>query len=158
MIFWKREPEDLSSGTFTTPPQEATRSYSLGSKTIQWSCSPRTRSTSSSIFALLRQHSQPQSSASENIPQSLFDILLSTRHSFGIETSFSFRSYPKATHLVCDQKSISLLSAINTAELPYHSEEENSRSPTADPYHFGLILDNKVSINPEKAWDRTRLL
>ena len=37
------------------------------------------------------------------------------------------------------------MKAIDTADPPYHTLEENSRSPTPDPYYFLLRLDNQIS-------------
>ena len=36
------------------------------------------------------------------------------------------------------------MSAIKTADLPYHTLEENTRLPTADPNHYPLRLNNQI--------------
>ena len=39
---------------------------------------------------------------------------------------------------------MSSLSAINTAELPYHSLYKNSRPPTPDPFFYPLVFENQI--------------
>ena len=117
---------------------------------MQISLSSRTRSTSSSISALLRQHAQANPSTFENLSSSLSDIPLSLRRSSGSETSFTVHSYPISNHVIGDQESVSFLGAIKTADLPYHKLEEISRPPTPDPYLCRLRHDNQICNHPQQ--------
>ena len=114
---------------------------------MQTASSSRTRPTSSSISALLRQHPQPNNSTSEDLSPSFWHIPLSLRHSSSIETSFTVHSYPRYTHLIGEQESVSFLGAINAADVPYHKLEENSGPPTPDPFHYPLRLDIQITIH-----------
>ena len=107
------------------------------------SSSSSSRSTSSSVSALLRQQAQHISSISEYLPASLYDSSFSLRPYSGFETSFTFLSYPISTHLIGDQESVASLSVINPTDLAYHTLEQNSRPPTPDFYHYPLRLDNQ---------------
>ena len=104
----------------------------------------RTRSTSNSISAIFLHEAQSQSSASENLPSSLYDIPQSLRPPSGIETSFTVHSYAKSTHFIGDRESVTSLSAINTAELPCHSEDGNSRPTTPYPKPSPVRIDNQI--------------
>ena len=92
---------------------------------------------------MLRQHAQPHSSTSEHLPSPLSDIHFSLRPSSGIEICFTINSYPRSTHLIGNPQSVSSLSAIDAAGLPYHTLEEKFRPPTHDPYPYPLRLDNQ---------------
>ena len=96
----------------------------------------------------MRHHAQPNSSTSENLPSSFFDIPISLKPPSGIGTSFTVHSYPRSTHLVGDQESLSSLSATNTIDLPNHTHRKISRPPTPDLYHYPLRLDNQKSNHP----------
>ena len=115
----------------------------MRSRPIQTSSSASTWSTSTSIFPLLLQHAQPPSSNSQTLPSSLFDIPPPLRPSSAIETSFTNHTYPRPTHSIGSQESVSSLSAFITADLTYHTKRENSRPPTPDPYHYPLKFDNQ---------------
>ena len=91
---------------------------------------------------------QSQSSASEKLPTTYSDILLSSGPSFGFETSFTVLSYPESTRFTADQHLVSSLSADNTAGLSRDSIEENSRAPTLDRYHYSLLVDNQLFNSP----------
>ena len=108
------ETKNASSTISTSSPQTVTDSYKLRLRSIQTSSSSSTKSTSGSISALLRQQEQPNSSYSGNLPSSLSVIPISLRPSSGIETSFTFLSYPRSTQFVGDQDAVAFLSAVNT--------------------------------------------
>ena len=61
------ESENSSGNTITPFSQRANHTYTLRSRPIQAPSSCRTKTTSSLISALLRQHAQPRLSDSENI-------------------------------------------------------------------------------------------
>ena len=122
----------------------------MRSKPIQTLSSCSTRSTSSSISALLRQHGRPNSSTCENFPPSLSETPISRRHSSSIETSFIVHSFLGSTHLVGDQEPNSSLSAIISTVLPYLTLGENSKPLRPDIYHYPLRLDNQMIIHPRQ--------
>ena len=103
-----------------------------------------TRSTTSSIFALLDQHAQPKSFISENLLCSLAVIPLSLRFTSGNETSLTILQYPRSTHLTRDPESVYSLCVLDTADLPYQTLEENFRPLTPDPYHYPMRRDNQI--------------
>ena len=63
---------------------------------------------------------------------------------------FAVPAYVKSTHLIGHQDSLSSPSPINTAELQYRALDEKFRPPTADPYHYLLILDSQISNHPRQ--------
>ena len=136
-----------SNNTSTSSSQRVTPFYDLRSKLKQTYSSSGKRSTSSSISSFLRQHAQPKSSTSENLPSCLSDIPISLRPSSGIEV-FTFHSYPRSTHLIGNHESVSPLSVFNPTDLQYHKLEENSRPPTSDLHPFPLRLDNQMLNHP----------
>ena len=73
---------------------------------------------------------------------SLFEIPISLIPSSGIEDSFTVHSYPRSTHPIGDQGSISSMTATNSLDLPYHTLRKTSKPPTPDFYNYPLILDN----------------
>ena len=111
------ESEKLSNIASNSSSQPVTHSYNLRSRPIQTSSPSSTRSTPSSISAILRQHAQPNSSTSENLPSSLSDIPISLRPSSGMESSFTVHSYPRSTPLIGDQESVFSLSTSNSNDL-----------------------------------------
>ena len=146
--FVKCESKNSSKNTSTLSSWTATHSYNLKSRSIQTSSCFSTRPISSLISALLRQRAQPNSSISGNLRYSPSKNPLSLRPSSDVETSFTIPSYPKSTHLIGDQESVSSLSAINCADLPYLTLEKNSRPPTSDLYIYTLRLDNEIFNHP----------
>ena len=59
-----------------------------------------------------------------------------------IEISFTVQSDSKSTHLTGDQDTFSSLSATNTADLAYHSLNDNYTPTTPDPYLYQLRFGN----------------
>ena len=98
----------------------------------------------------MRQHAQPNSSTSENLPSFLSDIPISPGLPSHTETSFTFHSYPRSTHLNRDHESFSSLSSINATDPPYHTLEENSRPPTLYLYHYPLRVDKQTFNHPRQ--------
>ena len=153
--FLNCETQDSSIITLASLSQVVPHPHNLRSRPIQTSSSSCTRSTSRSISPILRQHAQPNSSTPENLLFSIFDVPLPLRRSSDIQTLFTVHSYPKSSHLVADQESLSSLlfsslSATNTADLPYHTLEENSKPPSPDPYHYQLKLANQIITHPRQ--------
>ena len=105
-------------------------------------------------YCVMTRH---QSSVSENLPSLLCDNTQSIKPSSGIETSFAFHSYPNASLIVGYQELNLSLNAINNADIPHHSLDENSRPPTPNPYHYPLILDIAI-INFPKQNQRCHVL
>ena len=138
MILWfeKLITHPILTHPSLTSSQNVAHSYTLQSSPIQTSFSSRTRSTSVSTSAFLRQQAQPDSSTSENLPSSLSNNSIQRRPSSGVGTSFTVHSNTKSTHLLGDQESVSSLSGINTVDLPNHTLEENSGPPILDLYHW----------------------
>ena len=141
--FLNCESEDCHlNNTLTSSFQRITHSFKLRSRPFQSSSSSRTRSTSSSNSAMLLHHAQYQIFASDSVPNSFPGFPLSLKYSSGTKTSFTVLSQPKSIHLSEDQESVSSLSAIKTAELPYHWLDKISIPPTLDPYFYPLLPDN----------------
>ena len=67
-----------------------------------------------------------------------------------METSFTGRPYPKTTLFLGEQDLVSSLGDINTAQIPHHSLEENSRPQTLDAYLGPLIIDNQIFNDPRQ--------
>ena len=130
--------------TSTFPPKKQPFSYYSRSRAIQTSSFSRTRSTSRSISALLRQHAQLYSSTSDSfLPLSVI-FQPSLRPSFGIELFFTVPSYKRSCYLLGDQESVSSLSSFIIAQLAYRSPDKTSCHPTLDPNQYPLRLDNKI--------------
>ena len=127
--------------TIISSSQRVVLSHNLRSRLLQTSSSLRTRSTTNSISASLRQHAQPHSSTSETIPSFLSDIPLSLRLSFGTETSCTVHSHQRSTHMIGDKGSVSSLSAKSNADYLNYTLDKNSRPPTSDLCHYPLRLD-----------------
>ena len=141
--FLNCESEDsLSNNTLTYFFQRITHSFKLTSTPIQSSSSSCTRSTSSSISAMMLHHAQSQFFAFGSASVSRPVNPLSLRPSSGIKTSFLVLSYPKSAHLIEDQESVPSPSAIKAAELAYQWLYKISRLPTLDLYLYPPILDN----------------
>ena len=109
----------------------------------------RTRSTSISICALLRQRVQPISSTENDLP-SLSDVPLLLRPSSGVESFFTVHSKLRSTHFDANCKTVSSLSANNTTELPYQLLDENPRPPKSHPYHYPQRIGNQITIHPRQ--------
>ena len=88
---------------------------------------------------MLPEH--PNSSASQVLSSSLYEIPITLRPFSVIETSFIVPSYPRSTHPIQGQESVSSLSALNPPDLPYHGIEKNFRPPTPDINHYPLRPD-----------------
>ena len=68
----------------------------------------------------------------------------------GFETSHTVHSYPRSIQIIGDIETPSLLSNPNTADLPYHTLDENSRPPTPEHYNYPLLLDNQIIYHPRQ--------
>ena len=128
----------------------STHFYKLRSRSFQLSSSSCTTSTSLLICAKLSHHARFQSSASENLTIFFSDNRVPLRLSFSFENFFNVHSYSRFNPPVGDQESVSSLSVINNAELPYHSLYRNTRPPTADPYFYTLLLDKQILNHPRQ--------
>ena len=149
-IFWTTDLKVSSIQTLTSSPHIVAHSNNLRSRPIQTSSSSRRRSTSISISAVLSRNAQPNSSTSENLSSFLFHNPFSMKSS-GIETSCTVHSNSSSTHLIWDLEAVFSLSAINTADLPYHTLEEKSRSPTPELYFYPLSFDNQMIFSQTKS-------
>ena len=143
---WFRSQKTIN--TVTSLSQRKSHAFKLRSRSIQLWSSSRTRSTLSTVSALLRHNEKPHNSACENQVSSLFDNLFSLRPLSDFEYCFTVPSNTEFSHLVRDQHSLSSLSAVITSELPYQSPDGNFRPLSPDLYDDQLRLVNQFFNHP----------
>ena len=90
-----------SKNTSTSSSQPVTYFFILKSRPLQTLSCSSARSISSAISAFLRVHAQPNSSTSEKLPSSPFDIPIPLKTPSVIETSFTGHS-DRSAHLSGD--------------------------------------------------------
>ena len=121
--------EDQNSSQSFEPSSviQPSHTYNLRSRPLASSQSQRTRSTSSSLSALVRQHAQSRSTTDTETRSSL-QSPLSIIPTSGFETSHTVHSYPRSIQIIGDIETPSLLSNPNTADLPYHTLDETFKT------------------------------
>ena len=148
LLIWEWFRSQKTINTVTSLSKRKTHAFKIRSRSIQLWSSSRTRSTSSTVSALLRHNKKPHIYACENQVSSLFEILISLRPPSDFGTSFNVPSNTKFSHLVRDQHSLSSLSAIITFELPYQSPDENFGPLSSDLYDYQQRLVNQTFNHP----------
>ena len=116
----------------------------MRTKPIQSSSSSLTSSASKPNSTSLHQNAESQSSVCENLLSYRSDFPDSLGPYCGTKTSYNDHPYPKLTHPIRHHESVSSLSPINVAELPYHSLDKISRPPTRDAFLYLLVLDAQI--------------